>query len=138
MKLLPLKFALTILAYAIAVAASVWLMATAVPSLQVIGVLLISGLIVCWLTLPILDARNMERHVDQNPHLLKNNAIGEVVTAVAEFEWRDGTAKGVVMLNGEKWRARCMAGLVPGAGERLRVSGRDGLTLHVRPVESSR
>jgi membrane-bound serine protease (ClpP class) len=39
---------------------------------------------------------------------------------------------GQVRLNGEIWEARCDAGAGP--GERVRVIGRDGLTLVVTPI----
>ncbi|HSC50137.1 MAG TPA: NfeD family protein, partial [Gaiellaceae bacterium] len=39
---------------------------------------------------------------------------------------------GQVRLDGEIWQARCSAGASP--GDRVRVVGRDGLTLLVEPV----
>jgi membrane-bound serine protease (ClpP class) len=40
---------------------------------------------------------------------------------------------GQVRLDGEIWEARCEAGA--GTGERVRVTGRNGLTLLVEPVD---
>ena len=41
---------------------------------------------------------------------------------------------GQVRLNGEIWEARCVAGVSP--GDRVRVVGRDGLTLVVEPLHA--
>ena len=40
---------------------------------------------------------------------------------------------GQIRLQGEIWAARCEAGAVP--GDRVRVTGRDGLTLIVEPAQ---
>lgn len=40
---------------------------------------------------------------------------------------------GQVRLDGEIWEARCEAGA--GTGERVRITGREGLTLVVEPVD---
>jgi membrane-bound ClpP family serine protease len=41
--------------------------------------------------------------------------------------------EGMVRVRGEDWRARCEAGV--SAGHRIRVTGRDQLTLLVEPIE---
>jgi membrane-bound serine protease (ClpP class) len=52
-------------------------------------------------------------------------AVGEVSTACRP--------DGQIRLQGEIWAARCEAGAVP--GDRVRVTGRDGLTLIVEPAQ---
>jgi hypothetical protein len=68
--------------------------------LKTIGtVLLISYLVFC-LGLDWIAAWSNERHVEENPHLLKNEAIGETVTVNGDFEAQAGAAKGFVFLHG--------------------------------------
>ncbi len=81
-------------------------------------------------------ARQNEKHVEENPHLLKNEAVGETVTASGDFEPQSGTAKGLVILHGAFWKAHCSGHHVPRDGDALLVQDRDGLTLIVAPHKS--
>ena len=54
-------------------------------------------------------------------------AAGEVIEATPQDAW--------VRVHSERWRARSTAAL--GAGQRVRVTGRDGLVLQVEPVVAS-
>ena len=54
--------------------------------------------------------------------------IGAVATAVT-----DCRPDGAVRIRGETWQARCASGV--DAGQRVRVVGRDGLTVIVEPLE---
>ena len=77
-------------------------------------------------------ARQNERHVEENPHLLRNDAVGEIVTARGDFEAQTDSARGVVLLHGEIWRARCPGNHVPKDGDKMPVVSREGLTLVVQ------
>lgn len=54
--------------------------------------------------------------------------VGEVRT------WSRG--KGTVFVNGESWNARCESDLHLAPGAQVRITGLDGLTLHVEPITS--
>jgi membrane-bound ClpP family serine protease len=122
----PLRFVLSALVNSVLIADDRWL--------NVTGTVLITVVVIWWLVSPIVDARRMERHVEQNPELLRNEAIGKEVTALSAFALEDGLHTGVVLLHAEKWKAQCTAGPAPLRGDRLIVSGRCGLTLEVRVV----
>jgi membrane protein implicated in regulation of membrane protease activity len=81
-------------------------------------------------------ARQNEKHVEENPHLLKNEAVGETVTARGDFEPHSGASKGLVILHGSFWKAHCFGHHVPRDGDALLVHDRDGLTLIVGPHDS--
>ena len=104
-----LRFVLTLLVKGALVAVAALLILADDRWLNLTGTALISGVVIWWLVAPIIDARRMERHVEQNPELLKNEAIGEEVTVLTEFASADGLHKGVVMLHAEKWQAQCTA-----------------------------
>lgn len=74
-----------------------------------------------------------ERHVDAHPHLLRNDAVGEIVTVCGDFEAQSGFAQGLVLLHGERWKATCTQGASPKAGDLMIVRAREGLTLVVEP-----
>src|SRR5690606_25387648 len=45
--------------------------------------------------------------------------------------------EGAVRIAGERWKAAAASGVPIGEGERVRVAGRDGMTLIVEPAQSS-
>jgi membrane protein implicated in regulation of membrane protease activity len=104
---------------------------------QIGGVSLLVAFLVLSLIWDWFEAWSNERHVKENPHLLKNDAIGERVTVSGKFYIDGGVATGVVVLSGVKWKARCPAEHLPEDGEILRVESRDGLTLLVSPKNSN-
>jgi membrane-bound serine protease (ClpP class) len=55
--------------------------------------------------------------------------VGSVVFALEPIE-----AEGWAEVNGERWRVRSRAPLLP--GQRARVLSRDGLVLHIEPEDS--
>jgi len=62
------------------------------------------------------------------PKVGSETLIGAVGSAVT-----DCRPTGTVRVRGEDWQARCVTGA--GAGQRVRVHGRDRLTLLVEPVD---
>lgn len=68
---------------------------------------------------------------------LRKSPVGSeaMVGLVAEVRsWSRG--KGTVFVNGETWNARGRSDLPVAPGDQVRVSGLDGLTLHVEPMDT--
>lgn len=101
--------------------------------LKSISAFIVAGYFVFLAASDWIEARLNEKHVEANPHLLRNDAIGEAVKVSGAFEVRSGTARGTVLLHGERWKASCSGSHVPETGDTLIVCGREGLTLVVRP-----
>lgn len=131
---IPLRFVLGLIALGVIVAVSVTLMLSENDAVRVAGIVIGSVILAWWLVAPLLDARSSERHVERYPELLRNNPVGERVVAAGPFRPAGQYATGAVILNGEKWKAHCRNGHLPAGGEVLRVHGREGLTLLVRPT----
>lgn len=105
-------------------------------TLKAIGAILLSTyLFAAFATDWFLAMRN-EKHVEDNPHLLKNEAVGETVTVSGDFEVQSGTASGVVILHGAIWKAYCSGCPAPRDGDAMVVLAREGLTLVVQPQVS--
>ena len=115
-----------------AAAAGVTLVRTDDQVLKIVGAAIIVVVLLLWLSSDVIDAWLNERHVDRYPHLLRNEAIGQIVVARGDFEAAAGHARGYVLFKGEKWRARCSGAEVPRDGQRMRVQRREGLILHVQ------
>ena len=126
---------LGIVAFAVLLVAAGVLRMSDSPVLKVAGAVIAIALVLGWLISPFVDARFWERHAEKFPELLKNEAIGRTVTALDAFTRVDGVAIGIVELNGEKWKARCIGESLPAAGQALVVRRREGLTLDVQPQE---
>jgi membrane protein implicated in regulation of membrane protease activity len=123
-----------LLLVATVVLTAVAMLFSGVPDRQVTGGLLLVSCLALCVGLDWYSAWANERHVRRRPELLKNSSIGAVVRAHGGFRLADrGMAVGVVRLHGEQWRARCDGIYVPADGEILTISGREGLTLTVRP-----
>jgi membrane protein implicated in regulation of membrane protease activity len=131
---IPLKFFLGVLGFSAALVVTLALILSDSAPLRIAGALLAVLLLAWWLVAPLLDAHQSERHVEQFPELLRNNAIGKYVVAASDFRPAEDGASGTVLLNGEKWRARCAPDCLPERGQSLCVYGREGLTLLVRPL----
>jgi len=103
---------------------------------RIAGAVMVIVFLVFTVALDWFQAWSNERHVEKHPHLLRNDAIGERVTASGKFCLTGGVGTGLVILSGEKWKARCRAGYLPEDGEILSVESREGLTLFVQPKGS--
>lgn len=134
---IPLKFFLGLLGFGAALVIVLILILSDSPPRRISGIVLGLVLIAFWLGSPLLDAHRSERHVENFPELLRNNAIGKHVVAVGDFIPGEYGKSGTVLLNGEKWRARCMSDSLPESGQTLCVAGREGLTLLVRPLDQT-
>lgn len=120
----------------IALVAVAFLLMSETRIYQIGGAVLVVALVVLKFALDWFDAWSNERHVEKHPHLLKNDAIGERVTASGRFSVKGGVATGLVTLSGEKWKAHCLGDYLPEDGEVLSVESREGLTLFVQPKGS--
>ena len=110
---------------------------SAQPAFRALGVITAAALVLGWFAFSTRKAQSRQRHPEQYPEALKHYAIGEVVIASAGFERVCGAAIGMVELNGEQWKARCVGNSVPTAKQRLIVVRRKGLTLDVQPQEDA-
>ncbi len=128
---IPLKFIAGVAVLGALLVAAALMVLSGDTVLRVAGIVLGTVCLGWWLLGPVLDARSSERHVENFPELLHNEAIGQPVTAVGDFRPGGRRPAGRVRLRGEQWRAECLSGDSPRDGERLRVRGREGLTLLV-------
>lgn len=128
---MPMQYLLNIVLFVVVLGAAAALVLSEVPALQVGGVILLPAFLLLCYAADWFAAWSNERHVEQRPDLLKNDAIGKRVRARGRFERRDGMAMGSVTLNGEQWKAYC-PDHVPEDGELLTVQRREGLTLYVQ------
>jgi membrane protein implicated in regulation of membrane protease activity len=101
--------------------------------LKIVGAVILGIVLVLWFASDLIDAWSNERHVEKHPHLLKNEAIGQLVSVLGDFERHRGSASGHVLLHGEKWRATFIGSRLPKHGECLSVLRREGLSLIVQP-----
>ena len=97
---------------------------------------LVGGIVVILLLIAVFfaewfEAHLNEKHVEANPHLLKNDPVGETVKVIRDFRPAGDFAMGFVVLNGSQWRARSFDASLPKAGDAMTVTSRDGLTLNV-------
>lgn len=125
-----MRFLLSIALFVVVIGTAAALVFSEVPALRIGGVILLATFLFISYAADWFEAWSNERHVAQRPDLLRNEVIGERVKARGRFELRDGMATGLVMLNGEQWKAFC-SDHVPEDGELLTVHRRDGLTLYV-------
>jgi len=116
---------------AVLIAAAVLVMSEA-RTLQVIGVAILCVFLLVLLVADGIEAAANERHVERYPELLRNDPVGETVTACGDFLVTGGVATGIVSLRGEKWKARASPDRVPRDGEIMSVRSREGLTLQVQ------
>lgn len=103
---------------------------------QIAGAVLVVAFVLIMFASDWFDAWSNEKHVENNPHLLRNDAIGKRVTASGKFRVTGGVTTGLVILGGERWKARCLSNYLPEDGEILSVESREGLTLLVQPKGS--
>jgi membrane protein implicated in regulation of membrane protease activity len=102
------------------------------PVLKAVGAVVAVAYVVFLFVSDLIEARLNEKHVEEHPHLLKNEAVGETVTVSGDFEVQSGSAKGMVVLHGAQWKAYCAGDHVPKDGDTLLVRAREGLTLVVQ------
>ncbi|MBB3232546.1 NfeD family protein [Halomonas stenophila] len=126
-----MRFLPNIVPFVVVLGVAAALVLSEVPALQMGGVILLPAFLLISYAADWFAAWSNERHVEQRPDLLRNDAIGERVRARGRFEIRDGMATGLVTLNGEQWKAYC-PDHVPEDGELLTVQRREGLTLYVQ------
>ena len=126
------RLALGVVAFLLCLTAGAVFVITESAVLKSVSASVIVGYFVFLAGVDWLEARLNEKHVEANPHLLKNDAIGEEVRASRDFEAQSDMATGTVFFRGERWKACCSGGHIPKAGDILIVSGREGLTLVVR------
>lgn len=128
----PSRFVLGGIAFLLCLAAAgVFLMSESAVLQTISGVIVVSYLVFA-VASDWVEAWLNERHVEAHPHLLKNEAVGEIVTVTGDFEARSGAAHGVVLLRGETWSAYSPGDDVPKDGDIMIVRAREGLTLVVQ------
>ena len=115
-----------------ALIAAVMLILADTRAFQMAGLVVLAALVLASFASDWFGARSNERHVERYPHLLRNEVIGETVRANGDFEVANGVPRGVVILRGEQWKARCLEAYVPKDGEMMSVCKREGLTLYVQ------
>jgi membrane protein implicated in regulation of membrane protease activity len=130
------KFILGVIAFCLCVVVAAILLTSDNSALKATGAIVLLVYFAGAFVSDWVLARQNEKHVEENPHLLKNEAVGETVTASGDFEAQSGAAKGLVILHGAFWRAHCSGRHVPRDGDALLVHDRDGLTLIVGPHDS--
>ncbi|SEL66335.1 NfeD family protein [Halomonas daqiaonensis] len=126
-----IRFFLRIALFVVVFGTAAALVLSEAPALRIGGVILLAAFLLIYYAADWFEAWSNERHVEQRPDLLRNDVIGKRVRARGRFDLRDGMATGLVMLNGEQWKAYC-SDHVPEDGELLTVHRREGLTLYVR------
>lgn len=129
----PLRLLLGVIAFVVGASAVVLFVVSDSAVLKAIGGTVVLVYVLFVAASDWIEAWLNEKHVEAHPHLLKNDAVGETVTASGDFEATEGAATGIVVLNGEKWKAYCPGDQVPKNGNALVVERREGLTLVVRP-----
>lgn len=130
--MLPRIIVVTAVACAALIAAAMLILSES-RALQIAGLIVLAVLVLASFVSDWFGAHSNEKHVERYPHLLRNEVIGATVRANGDFELADGVARGVVILRGEQWKARCLEGCVPKNGDTMSVRKREGLTLYVEP-----
>lgn len=132
----PIRFLVVVIAVGVLIIVAVMLIMSESRAVQIIGAAVLGMLLILAFVPEFILVRENEKHVEKYPELLKNEAIGETVTALGSFECIGDSSTGLVVLNGERWKASCAGSYVPRDGERLIVRGRERLTLDVQPQDS--
>ncbi|MGD8339418.1 MAG: NfeD family protein [Gammaproteobacteria bacterium] len=131
------RFVLGIIAFCICIVVAAILLAAESAALKAIGATVLLAYLALAFASDWILAWHNEKHVEENPHLLKNDAVGETVTVSGNFEASSGAARGLVVLHGVTWKAYCSESHVPKDGDVMVVRDREGLTLVVQSRVSS-
>ncbi len=78
----------------------------------------------------VVGMPSMTRTRFATPTIGRDNLVGEVGTAVGAID-----PEGVVLVNGARWRARVNRSTPLADAQQMRVTGIDGITLEVEPLE---